>query len=63
MKILNEVPIMADTVYTVSEAATLLKVSIATIRRMIDDGQLRAIKVRGQLRIPKEEIDRILRGN
>lgn len=54
---------MADVVYTIEEAAKILKVSGATIRRMIDDGDIKAIRVRGQLRIPKEEIDRILRGN
>lgn len=58
----KEGPIMADVVYTIDEAAKILKVSTATIRRMIEDGEIRAIRVRGQLRIPKEEIDRILRG-
>lgn len=54
---------MADVVYTIAEAAKILKVSEATIRRMIDAGEMKAIRVRGQLRIPKEEIDRILRGD
>jgi excisionase family DNA binding protein len=58
----NEVPTMADVVYTIEEAAKILKVSSATIRRMIDDGDIKVIRVRGQIRIPKDEIDRILRG-
>jgi excisionase family DNA binding protein len=53
---------MAEVVYTIEEASKILKVSSATIRRMIDDGDIKVIRVRGQIRIPKEEIDRILRG-
>lgn len=53
---------MSDVVYTIEEAAQILKVSTATIRRMINDGDIQVIRVRGQIRIPKEELDRILRG-
>ncbi len=51
---------MADVVYTLEEVAKILKVSTATVRRMIEDGTLKAIRVRGQLRIRKEELDKIL---
>ena len=44
------------------EAATELRYSERTIRRMIDRGQLRAVQLgRGRaLRIPREEIERLL---
>ena len=52
---------MTDLVYTIDEVAQLLKVSPATVRRLIDDGQLKAIKVRGQVRIRKEDLDDYLK--
>jgi excisionase family DNA binding protein len=47
-------------VYTIEEAAHILKVSQDTIRRMIREKQLDAKKVRGQWRISKASIDRYL---
>lgn len=47
-------------VYTIQEAAALLKVSQDTIRRMIKAKQLDAVKVRGQWRIKKESLDTLL---
>lgn len=53
---------MPNEVLTISEVAKLLRVSEDTIRKMIDDGEMQAFKVRGQWRIRKEEVERIMRG-
>lgn len=50
----------ADVLYTLEEVAKILRVSVATVRRMIDDGELEAIKVRGQWRVRKDVLDRYL---
>lgn len=50
----------ADILYTLEEVAKILRVSVATVRRMIDDGELEAIKVRGQWRVRKDVLDRYL---
>lgn len=39
------------------EAAELLKVSRKTIYKMIDDGELRHERVRGQIRIRREDVE------
>ena len=49
-----------EQVYTLKETAALLKVSIATIKRLINDGRLTASRVRVQLRITESEIARYL---
>lgn len=49
-----------EVVYTIEEVARILKVSTDTIRRMITDGELEAVKVRGQWRIKKESVDKLL---
>jgi len=46
---------------TVEEVADILRVSTQTVRRLIDDGDLRAIKVRGQWRIKREDLDDYIR--
>jgi len=46
--------------YTVREVAELLKVSQATIRRLIKAGKLEAYRVGKQLRIPAEAVRGIL---
>lgn len=33
----------ADALYTLEEVAKILRVSVATVRRMMDDGELEAI--------------------
>lgn len=43
--------------YTVTEAANLLRVSVRTIRQMIRDGELRAAKVGKEYRIRKSDIE------
>jgi excisionase family DNA binding protein len=50
-----------EIVYTIPEACKLLKVSDDTIRRMIKSGQLEAVKVRGQWRIKKASLDKLLK--
>jgi excisionase family DNA binding protein len=42
---------------TVKEVAEILRVSQPTILRMIDDGELRAIRVRNQWRIRRSDLD------
>ena len=51
---------MTEEVYTIPEAMELLKVSESTIRRMIRAKQLDAVKVRGQWRIKKASVDKLL---
>jgi excisionase family DNA binding protein len=48
---------MPEVLYTLDEVAAMLKVSIKTVRRLIDDGKLKAIKIRGQLRIKQSDLD------
>lgn len=50
----------AEQVFTIEEAARILKVSVSTIRRMIDEKQLDATKVRGQWRVKKASVDKHL---
>ncbi len=45
--------------YTVKEVAEMLKVSEGTIRNYLSDGKMNFIKILGNTRITKEEIDRI----
>ena len=42
---------------TVKEVAEILRVSQPTVLRMIDDGELRAIRVRTQWRIRRSDLD------
>jgi excisionase family DNA binding protein len=44
-------------VYTLEEVAEILKVSVATVRKLVDEKQLKAFKVRGQWRVRKEDLD------
>lgn len=52
---MNEQPL-----YTVREAAALLRVDIQTIRRMVKRGELEAVRVGGQLRIKRASLQRFL---
>lgn len=47
--------------YTVRDAARLLNVSARTLERMAADGALRIVRLRGAVRIPMEEIERLCR--
>lgn len=45
-------------VYTVQEVAGLLKISEASVYRMISDGQLLSFRVRGDIRVTRAELAR-----
>lgn len=47
--------------YTTQEVADILKVHQRTLFRHIKNGNLRAIKVLGQWRIKKEDLDKLLK--
>jgi excisionase family DNA binding protein len=49
-------------VYTVEEVANILKISTATVRKLIKQGRLVAFSVGGQMRIRKEDLDRFMGG-
>ena len=42
--------------YTVNELAQLLKVSVRTLRREMEEGELKYIKIRGRVRIREEDV-------
>lgn len=48
---------------TVCDAARLLKVSRASLYREINDGRLKAVRIRNVLRIAMSELDNYLRRN
>lgn len=48
--------------YTLQEAADILKVNIRSIHRYKKDGRLEAKKIGGQWRITKEAIERFIQG-
>lgn len=47
--------------YTVDEVADMLRISASTVRLLIRQGELKAIRVGGQLRIRKEDLDEYIR--
>lgn len=49
-----------ETIYTVEEVATILKVSVATIRAWIRQKKIKFIKVGKSVRFKQSEIDRLL---
>lgn len=48
---------MDDTLYSVNQISILLKVHPLTVRRYIKDGKLKAIRVAGNIRVPKSYLD------
>jgi excisionase family DNA binding protein len=52
---------MTEQLLTLDDVAKILQVSVVTVRRLINDGALKAIKVRGQLRVKQEDLDAYLR--
>jgi excisionase family DNA binding protein len=46
-----------------AEVAVELRVSAPTIYRMVSRGELRAVKVGGQLRVDRDDLDRLLADN
>jgi excisionase family DNA binding protein len=49
---------MAKEVYSVSEAAKILHVSGATLRKYINDGKVKATRYFGKWIIPRSEVER-----
>ena len=47
--------------YSVSEAARILDVSVATLRRLIKSGRIGATRIGGQDRITHAQLERALR--
>lgn len=47
--------------YTVLEVADILNLSERTIRRYISEGKLQSIKVMGNVRITREELERVIK--
>ncbi len=47
--------------YTIEEVATLLRVKRRTVRKIMDDGDLPAIRVRNQYRIPQSALEAYMR--
>lgn len=43
--------------YTIDEVAELLKVSHSTVRRLIDSGHLKSVRIGGQIRIRQRDLD------
>ena len=48
--------LILDEIYTVGEVAEMLKVSTATVRKLVKDGDLRILKVGSRWRIPESSI-------
>jgi excisionase family DNA binding protein len=46
-----------------AEVAVELRVSAPTVYRLVKSGELRAVKVGGQLRVAQADVDRLLAGN
>ncbi len=46
--------------YTVNELAQVLKVSVRTLRREMEEGVLKFIKIRGRIRIREEDVQAYL---
>jgi excisionase family DNA binding protein len=42
---------------TLEEAAQIMKVSVQTVRRMVTSGEIPSVKIRGQYRIRKVDLE------
>lgn len=51
---------MQQTVYTIEEVAKILRVSEATIRRLVRNGELEGFYVGSQLRVTADALDRYM---
>ena len=53
-----------ETVYTVKEVATILKISPEAVQSLIRQGRLKAIKIGGRIgyRVKKSDLDEFMRG-
>ena len=45
---------------TIKETAAIFRVHERTIRNWITDGKIRAVKIKGTIRIPDEEVEKLL---
>ena len=52
---------MVDTFYTPDELAALLKVTRQAIYNWIQQGRMEAVRIGRTVRIPREEVERLLR--
>jgi len=43
--------------YTLEEVADILKVSVATVRSLVNSGQIKAFKVGNQWRVRKKDLE------
>lgn len=55
-------PCMTRPGLTLSEAQHVLRVGYATLRRMIESGDLRVVEVGRRVRVPRAEIERLFPG-
>ena len=52
---------MADTFYTPDELASLLKVTRQAVYNWIQEGRMEAVRIGRTVRIPADEVERLLR--
>ena len=52
---------MTDTFYTPEELAAMLKVTRQAIYKWIQDGQMESVRIGRTVRIPADEVERLLR--
>jgi excisionase family DNA binding protein len=45
-----------DSLFLLPEVADILRVSVKTIRRLVDEGKLKALKIRGRILIRSSEL-------
>ena len=48
--------------YTIKQVADILNFTERAVRQWVIDGKIKAVKVMSQWRIPKEEVERLKRG-
>ncbi len=55
--------VATDKALSIREVANRLGVSVSTVRRMLDTGELRAFKVLGQWRIRESVVEQIMQSS
>lgn len=53
-------PVMEKDILTITEACNILRIGRSTFIKLINTGEIHALKVGRQWRIPKKEIERFL---
>lgn len=48
--------------YTLKEASEILSLSVNTLKKWRYDGKLKVVKLGRAIRVPKEELERMLKG-